>query len=287
MKAKDWLAFTALGIIWGSSFLWIKIAIQEVGPFLLVSLRVLVGALGLLGVYLLRRPELPTKRSTWLTLIVVGVTNTAAPFVLISWGELYIDSGVAAILNASVPLFTTILAHFMLSDDKINWQRVVGLPLGFIGIIMIVIRDNALGEQSRLMGEVAVLAAAVLYAISAILIRRTTEQIDPVVRSLVPLAAADGLLWIVTPLAESPVNLPQQINTWLAILWLGVLGTFLAYLIYFYLVHSVGPTRATMVTYTFPVVGVVLGVIFLHEVLDLNIVLGGSLVLGSIILVNR
>ncbi|MDH3944882.1 MAG: DMT family transporter, partial [Anaerolineae bacterium] len=225
MKAKDWLAFAALSIAWGSSFLWIKIAVQEVGPFLLVSLRVLVGALGLLAVYIIQRPALPEKRATWITLIVVGVTNTAAPFVLISWGEVYIDSGVAAILNASVPLFTTVLAHFMLSDDKMNWQRAVGLPLGFIGIVLIVARDYVPGAQDQLLGQAAVLAAAVLYAVSAIYVRRGTEEVNPVVRSLVPLMAADGLLWLTTPLVEAPLRWPQQLDTWLAILWLGVVGT--------------------------------------------------------------
>lgn len=287
MKAKDWLAFVALSIAWGSSFLWIKIAVQEVGPFLLVSMRVLVGALGLLGVYLVKRPALPEKRTTWITLIVVGLTNTAIPFVLISWGQIYIDSGVAAILNASVPLLTTVLAHFMLADDKMDWKRAIGLPLGFIGIVMIVARDYVPGEPNRLWGQAAILAAAVLYAASAIYIRRGTEEVNPVVRALVPLAAADVLLWVTTPIVEAPLRWPQQLDTWIAIVWLGVLGTFLAYLIYFYLVHSIGPTRATMVTYTFPVVGVVLGVLFLNEMLDLNIVLGGGLVLGSIILVNK
>jgi hypothetical protein len=105
LKIKDWLAFILLGLAWGSSFLWIKIAVQEVDPFTLVAFRLLFGILGLLAVVAINRPAWPKDRRLWLALALLGLTNTAIPFVLISWGELYIDSAVAALFYASSPVF--------------------------------------------------------------------------------------------------------------------------------------------------------------------------------------
>ena len=287
MRTKDWLAFIALSLAWGSSFLWIKIVLEEIGPFLLVALRLSIGLAAMLVYYLYKRPELPKLASTWRALFVVGMLNTAFPFVLISWGEQFIDSAMAAILNGSMPLFTIVIAHLYLKDERLTSGRVIGLLTGFTGVVILVARDYSGGGQSSLIGQGAVLLAALLYAISAVYIRRTTEDVSPIMRALIPLAAADGVIWLATPLAEAPLQMPQMTVTWMALAWLGLVGSFLAYLLYYYLIHSVGPTRASMVTYTFPLVGVVSGVLFLHEVLDWNLALGGGLVLGSIAMVNR
>jgi drug/metabolite transporter (DMT)-like permease len=133
MKTKDWLAFAGLSLAWGSSFFWIKIAVQEVGPFLLVALRVLFGILGLLVVLGFTRQKGRLDRRAWQTLLILGITNTAAPFVLISWAEQHIDSAVAAILNSSMPLFTLVIAHFTVADDKMNLQKTLGVLVGFLG----------------------------------------------------------------------------------------------------------------------------------------------------------
>ncbi|HEX7541733.1 MAG TPA: DMT family transporter [Anaerolineales bacterium] len=126
MKPKHWFVLILLGVVWSASFLSIKIAVQEVGPFTLVGLRVVFGALtGILVTVFLRTPW-PRDRATWITYIILGVTSVAIPFVLISWGEKTIDSAVASILNASVPLFTIILAHYTLRDDRMTVQKMLG-----------------------------------------------------------------------------------------------------------------------------------------------------------------
>lgn len=286
MKLKDWLAFAALGLAWGSSFLWIKIAVAEVGPFTLVALRLLFGVLGLLAVVAYKRPAWPGRGPVWRALVIIGLANTAIPFVLISWGELYIDSAVAAVLNSTVPLFTMVIAHLFLSDDRLTSMRLFGLLIGFVGVVILLLRDLEGGFGGSALGQGAVLLAAMFYAGSSVYARRYTRNVTPVVHSLVPLIAADAALWLVTPLVESPLNLPDLPLTWLAIAWLGLIGSCLAYLLYFYLLHSIGPTRTTLVTYVFPLVGVALGVLFLNELLDWNLLVGGSLVMGSIAVVN-
>jgi len=286
LKTKDWLAFIALGTIWGSSFLWIKIAVQEIGPFTLVALRLLFGVLGLVVVFLFARPELPRTRRMLLILTLIGLTNNAIPYVLISWGEQYIDSAVAAILNSTTPLFAMIFAHLYLRDDRVTASRLIGLLVGFVGIVILVSRGLGSNVRFNLAGQLAVLIASVSYAGTAVFARKTTKGIHPVALALVPLIGADIFMWIITPIVESPITMPALPVTWLAVVWLGILGTCIAFLLYYYLLHSVGPTRTALVTYVFPLVGVVLGVIFLDELLDWQLVVGGALVVGSIVFVN-
>src|SRR5574341_1347433 len=127
MKLKEWSAFTLLGLIWGSSFLWIKVAVQEIGPFTLVAFRLLFGLIGLLAVASRQKRPFPRGRKVLLGFLFMGVFNTALPFTLISWGETRIDSAMASILNGTVPLFTIVIAHFWLQDEKISLPRISGL----------------------------------------------------------------------------------------------------------------------------------------------------------------
>ena len=137
MNLRDWGAFWLLGTIWGSSFLWIKIGVAEIGPITLVAFRLLFALLGLLVVMRLQRRTLPKDAKTLWGFAFMGVFNTALPFVLISWGETRIDSALASILNGTVPLFTIVIAHFWLQDEKISLPRLVGLLLGFAGVALL------------------------------------------------------------------------------------------------------------------------------------------------------
>ncbi len=286
MKTKDWLAFILLGTVWGSSFLWIKIAVQEIGPILLVALRLLFGILALLVVAAYNRPQWPRRRRVWINLALLGLINNALPYALISWGEQYIDSGVAAVLNSTTPLFTMIVAHLFLTDDRMTRQRVLSLLLGFAGVVMLFSRDLFSGPRGSLLGQMAVLLASLSYAFASVFARRTTKELSLVIRALVPLLGADLLMWTLVPVFESPVTLPQLPLTWFSIVWLGVLGVAGAFLLYFYLLHSVGPTRTVLVTYIFPLVGVGLGVIFLNERLDWQLLAGTMLIIASVVMVN-
>lgn len=287
MKPKDLFAFIALSLAWGSSFFWIKIAVQEIGPFMLVAWRVLFGILGLLVVLYFNRPKEPLDRNAWRNLLILGITNTALPFVLISWAEQHIDSAVAAILNSSMPLFTMVIAHFALSDDKMTPQRVLGLLVGFLGVVVLTARDLGGDIRLNLMAQGAMIAAVLCYAGSTVFARRNTKGISPVVQALVPLLSADAFIWAGVLATENPIKFPSLPETWGSLVWLGLIGSCIAYLLYYYLLHSVGPTRISMVTYMFPVVGIALGVLFLNERLDLSLILGAVLILGSLVIVNR
>jgi len=285
MKTKHWIAFIGLGLIWGSSFLWIKIAVQEMGPNTLVAYRVLFGLLFGIVVVLFQRAKWPSTFKEWLPLLVLGLTNIAIPFFLISWGEQVIDSGVASILDATVPLFTILVAHFLLHDDKMTVPKVLGLLMGFAGVVVLMSKDIGASSGS-LLGQAAVIIASVFYAASSIIARKYTEDTPAIFRSVGPLVSATAVMWLATFVVESPVKVPTLPLIWVALLWLGILGSGFAFILLYYLIHEIGPTRATMVTYLFPLSGVTLGVLFLHEQLTWQVATGAVLIILSLVVAN-
>ncbi len=287
MKLKEWGVFALLGLVWGSSFLWIKIAVQEIGPFMLVTLRLLSGLIGLLVIMRAQRLSFPRDRKTLLAYLFMGAFNTAIPFTLISWGETQIDSGLASILNGTVPLFTIVIANFWLHDEKITLPRIGGLIVGFIGVVVLVSRDIDPGGlfKGSIVGQLAVIAASICYATAITFSRKYLRNQNPVVQSTLVLLIASVLMGIVTPIAE-PLRLPALPMTWFAVAWLGLLGSCLAYLMFFYLINAWGPTRASLVTYVFPVIGLILGLLFLNEQADWRLIAGTLLVVGGIVVVN-
>ena len=285
MKLKHWLVFILLGAIWSSSFMWIKIAVQEVGPITLVAFRVLFGLLFGVAVILIQRVQLPRNFKEWSPLLLLGITNVAIPFFLISWGEQSIDSAVAAILDATVPLFTILIAHYLLHDDKMTWPKVLGLLIGFAGVVILMSKDIG-SSFGSLLGQLAVVLACAFYAGSAVYARRTTEETPGILRSAGPLISATLIMWLGTFLVERPVQVPHLGITWIALLFLGVLGSGLAFVLSYYLIHEIGPTRTSMVTYLFPLGGVILGVAFLNEQLSWQLSVGAVLIVLSLVVAN-
>ena len=286
MKPKHWFVFVTLGLIWSSSFLWIKIGVQEIGPMALVAFRMLFGAVTAVAIGLYQKVQWPRDLRTWLIFGILGPTSLAIPIFFISWGEQTIDSAVASILNATVPLFTIVIAHFLLQDDKMTMQKVLGLLIGFAGTVVLLSEDLTAGAQSSVIGQVAVILASIFYAGSAVFGRKFTQHVEGTVRGAMFLVTSSIFMWIVGPLVEKPFEFPSLSLTWIAILWLGILGSGLAVIMLWYLIHEVGPTRASMVTYLFPVGGVILGVIFLSEHLSWQLLVGTVLIILSLAAVN-
>jgi drug/metabolite transporter (DMT)-like permease len=286
MQPKHWTAFIILGGVWSASFLWIKMALAEIDPFTLVAWRVLFGLLFAGGAVFLQRKAWPRDWAGWLPFLILGVTSVAIPFILITWGELSIDSAVAAILNATVPLFTIVIAHLFLQDDRMTVQRVIGLFIGFLGVIVLLSEDLLAGVHGSALGQGAVILASIFYAASSVYARRKTQSAPGLVRGAGPLVSATIVMWMIAPVIESPFRIPQLPITWIAVLWLGVLGSGLALILWYYLLHEIGPTRTGMVTYIFPLGGVILGVIFLNEHLSWQLAVGAVLIISSIVVVN-
>lgn len=285
MKPKHWFVFILLGAIWSSSFLWIKIAVQEIGPMTLVAYRVLFGLLFSVIIILVQRVRVPRDFKSWLPFLILGISNVAIPFFLISWGEQAIDSAVAAILDSTVPLFTIVIAHFLLHDDKMTWSKVIGLLTGFAGVIILMSKDIGASPGS-LLGQAAVVLACLFYAGSSVYARKSTKEASALIRGAGPLVSSTAVMWVAAFAVESPVKIPHLSITWIALLWLGILGSGFAFILNYYLIHEIGPTRTAMVTYIFPLGGVTLGVLFLHELITWQLITGALLIIASLAVAN-
>lgn len=290
MANRPWLvpaAFILLGLIWGSSFLWIKIGVEEMDPATLVAYRVSLGAVAMLLYVRLTGENLPRTVREILPMAALGMVATALPFFLITWGELYIDSGTAAVLNSLTPIFSLIVAGTILHTESVTLIRVLGLVTGFAGAALLASREFALrGDPLALIGVAAVTVAALSYAIGASVSKAMVHGTPRNVVAAGNLAFGAIYIWIFALLSGADPALPREGDTIFAVLWLGLLGLFFAFMLLYYLIANLDATVASMVTYLFPVVGVTLGVVFLGEVLDARLLIGTALVLAGIVVVS-
>jgi drug/metabolite transporter (DMT)-like permease len=281
----DWLVFLALGLMWGSSYLFIKIGVETLEPFTLIALRLGIGLAVLATVVFLARESLPREPRIYGHLVVMSVINIALPFFLITTAEQTTDSALAAIINGSVPLFTIVIAALVLEDEPITVNRLVGLAVGFVGVVIIVSRGLGSG-QSTLSGELALVGSSISYAVGAVYARRNVRGLRPMIPALFQVGFAFAITTVLALLLEHPFQTNVRPDTVLSVVWLGILGSGFAYLAVFRLLSHWGATRTTLVAYLLPVVGIVLGFLVLNEQIDARIVLGTGLVTGGVALVN-
>jgi drug/metabolite transporter (DMT)-like permease len=285
---SNWLMFGALGLIWGASYLLIKIGVQELDALSLVSGRLGVTAIAFVIAFLVMGKRLPRDRKTWIVLVTAAMVNTTLPFLLITWSESSIDSGLASVLNSTTPLFSIVIAHALLADDKITVGKLLGLVTGFLGIILLAVRGIDPTHNNPLPGQLAVLIASVCYGFGAVFVRRNLRHIDPMVNAGATMMISAVCVIAVTLLAVHPLpNVAAlQPRVQLTVLGLGLINTFIAYILYYRLIKNWGASRTTMVTYVIPTVGLLLGAVFEHEVIDLQLLAGGALIIGGVALVN-
>ncbi len=281
----DWLVFLALGLMWGSSYLFIKLAVDDFGTFTLVSLRLLVGAALLWVVIRLAHQPLPRERRMYGHLVVMAIVNITIPFLLITWAEQSVDSSLAAILTSPVPLFAIILSALFLADEPIRVNGVAGLVVGFIGVIIIT-SPGLTSRTSSITGELALLGAAFSYAVGAVYSRRNVRGLPPMIPAVFQVSFAAIIVSVFALLFEHPWTATPDAEAVFSILWLGIFGSGLAYLLVFRLFQHWGATRTTLIAYVIPPVGIVLGVLVLNEPIDARIVLGTGLVVAGVGLVN-
>jgi drug/metabolite transporter (DMT)-like permease len=281
----DWLVFLALGLMWGSSYLFIKLAVDDFGTFTLVSLRLLVGAALLWVVIRLAHQPLPRERRMYGHLVVMAIVNITIPFLLITWAEQSVDSSLAAILTSPVPLFAIILSALFLADEPIRVNGVAGLIVGFVGVIIITSPGLTSGNSS-ITGELALLGAAFSYAVGAVYSRRNVRGLPPMIPAVFQVSFAAIIVSVFALLFEHPWTATPDAEAVFSILWLGIFGSGLAYLLVFRLFQHWGATRTTLIAYVIPPVGIVLGVLVLNEPIDARIVLGTALVVAGVGLVN-
>ena len=253
----------------------------------MVAVRKAIGVLALLALGVFQKPDRAPTRAEWGALFWVTITDVSLPLVLTTWGQLYIDSGVASILLSTVPIFTVIVAHFYLREERANLWQWAGILAGFAGVFVLLSRDLGIYPEGSLFGYLSHLIGSASYAVASIITRRRLAQTPLFYQSFVTVLLGDMMIWPLALAIESPITLPVSALGWTALFWQALIASALATMAYYYLVHSIGPTRTSLVAYMFPLVAVTLGVIFLNEPLDAKLIGGAALVLGSVLVVNR
>ncbi len=264
--------------------MWIKLALREVNPFMLVFFRVFFAGIGLCLYFFIIRRKLNLR--WWWVYAFIGFFNVAFPFVLISWAETHISSGLAAILNSTVPLFTMIIAAFFYKEDKFTLQHGIALIICFLGVLVLSYTKLEGNSEYQTLGILAMLVAACSYSASTVLARRVDKFVSPEDHSIGQMLAALVFITPIMFITNSPVILPKNPTTWIALAWLGLIVSFVAALIWFRMIYEIGPSRASMMIYMFPLVGVILGIIFLGEKVSWQVVVGGFLIPAGIYIVN-
>lgn len=282
----EWILFVALGFMWGSSYLFIKIAVDSFGTFTLIALRLLIGAAFLWLVMRQSRTPLPRERRIYGHLIVMACVNIALPFTLITWAEQSVDSALAAILNSTVPLFVIVIAPLFLPEEPIRVNGVVGLAVGFIGVVLLVSPGLA-SATGDLWGSLALLGSSLTYAMGNVYNRRNVRGLPPLIPAVFQVTFALVLVGTLALVLERPwETATPDLGAWFSVAWLGIFGSGLAYLVYFRLLGRWGATRTALVAYLLPVFGIVLGFIVLNERLDATLILGTVFVIAGVALVN-
>lgn len=276
MGAVEWAQLLTLSVLWGGSFFFATVAVAEITPLTLVFGRVAIAALALLLLLRLRGLALPSSRAAWRAFVVMGTLNNAIPFTLLFWAQTQIPSGLASILNATTPLWTVLLAHWLTRDERLTTARLAGVLAGLAGVAAMVAGPRIGAPDHALLAELAALAATVSYALAGIWGRRFAAL------AVTPLATATGQLLastlLLAPLAlavERPWNLPTPSPEALAaLLALALVSTALAYVLYFRILATAGATNLLLVTLLIPPTAILLGALFLNERLAAQHALG-------------
>ena len=280
----DWLSLLALTALWGSSFLLNEIALASFAPSVLVAGRIVIAAALIFAYLRLSGGSLPLPGRAWWPMVVLAIFGSVLPFHLVAWSQQHIDSSLAGVLMAVMPLFVLTLAHFFIPGARLTPYRVVGFVIGFAGVVFIIGPDFARGFDGNvaLWGAIAVLGAALSYSISTIYARRLGAG-DPVRRSAGMLIVA-SILSLPTAAVDLPAIVTPSLGATVALGILGLLATGFATLLYFRLVQGPGPTFLSLVNYLVPAWAVIAGALFLEESLSLSVFVGLSLILCGIAL---
>jgi drug/metabolite transporter (DMT)-like permease len=282
-----YLAFVGLALIWGGSFLAIKVTVQDMSPTALLLFRSASGAVALtLIVLALRRPVFgPGWRDKLVGFAFMAVTNAVIPWVAIGWGEERISSGLASILNSTTTLWTAVLIYWVMPSERPSFINYVGVVVGFAGVVVLVYPElSTHGMSGDVLGALAVVLASLSYAVNALYQRKKMRNVSVYEISLGQIALS--VLFAIPLAAPSLPDIHFRLESMVAVIALGALGTGVAYLLYYYVMNTLGAVRAAGVTYLVPVTAVFWGAMVLHEDVSASVVAGMLVILAGILLVN-
>lgn len=280
MSALEWGLLVTLSMLWGGSFFFVAVAVEELPPLTIVLLRVALAALALLALTRVMGIAMPAERTVWAAFVAMGFLNNAVPFTLIVWSQTHIASGVASILNATTPLFTVVVAHVLTRDEKMTGGRLAGVLIAFAGAAVMIGGTALQSLGVNVVAQLACLAAAMSYAVAGVLGRHFVALgIAPMVTATGQVTASSLVLLPVMLIVDRPWRLPApSLDTVAALLGLALLSTAVAYILYFRILATAGATNLLLVTFLVPVSAILLGLLVLGETLEPRHFVGMALI---------
>ena len=271
------LAWLSLGLIWGATWLFIKIGLADVPPFTFAAIRFFIAAVPLFVLLRVRRTPLPRKMSDWVLTVSTGVLGFAIGYGLVYWGEQHISAGLTAILFTTYPLFGLVFAHFLVPGEPITMRRLVGVVVGIAGVALIFGEQLTLGSALAVLGSLAVVVSAACAALSSVLIKARGGHLDPAFLTVAQILTGAVPLLVVGLLLEgSPFDLHWTPMALVSLAYLAFFGSSLAFVIWYWLIRAIKVTTAQLLPFVNTLVAVVLGAVVLDEELGWRALAGGA-----------
>ena len=288
MSATQWILLLTLSLVWGGSYFFVGVAVDDLPPLTIVLCRVGLASIALLIFLACSGQSMPTDRRVWAAFFIMGLLNNAIPFSLIVWGQTHVSAGQASILNATTPIFTVIAAHVFTRDEKMKWRHLAGIALGFAGVVVLMGAAFLDAFTSSLLAQTALLGAAVFYALSVVFGRRFLQLgVAPMQIATGQVTAAALLLLPLVVLIDQPLQLaPPGLPSILAVLGLALISMAFAYVLYFRILASAGATNLSLVTMLVPPTAICLGILFLDEVLARHHLVGLVLIISGLLVID-
>jgi drug/metabolite transporter (DMT)-like permease len=283
------LAFFCLGICWGTAYLFIKLGLTTLQPLSLIALRLIVGTLTTFIILSWKKVAIPASFSVWRHFICMGLINVLCPWILITWsmsGDMGVNSGVAAIINSMTPIFGLFISALCFKAEKITYNKILGIIVSFGGILILLGHTLSRIGIEGIPRYIALASAAASYAAAAAYAKKNLQLFNPILKTFAQLLVACFIACLVAPVFEDVSSQTLSSTSLFAVIWLGIVASCIAYMLYFFIIEKWGATRALTVTYLFPIVAVTTGTIFLNEQLSWRLVFGGIFVLLGIFLIN-
>ncbi|HSL53639.1 MAG TPA: EamA family transporter [Pyrinomonadaceae bacterium] len=281
MKAR--LVWLILCGIWGSTWLFIKLGLEDLPPFTFAGIRFVIALAIVLSIIRIRGLRLPRARADWTLLAVTGILSFGFNYGLVFWGEQYITSGLAALLQATTPAFGLVFAHFNLPGERLSWTRIGGVVLGVCGVAVVFSNQLAVSGRQALLGCVALLLSSIFVAYSNVLVKKHGKNLNPAI-----MAAGQmffGLLLLLAvglPLEGNPFRFRWTPMAVIALLYLAVVGSVIAFLLYYWLILKMDVTKSMLIALVTPVVAVILGMLVLNEEFGWRTLFGGAMIILGI-----
>ena len=280
---KSRLVWLILCFIWGSTWLFIKIGLNDLPPLTFAGIRFVIAVVILFGIILVRRLSLPRNGAEWRLLILTGILSFSLNYGLIFWGEQYVSSGLAALLQATIPVFGLVIAHFYLPQERMTPARIAGVILGVCGVGVVFSNQLSVAGGKALAGSIAMVMSSFFVAYSNVLIKGRAANIDPaIIAAAQMLFGLIPLLLIGVPLEGNPIHFRWTTLAVVSLFYLALIGSVVAFLLYYWLMRNMDVTKTMLIALVTPVVAVALGMVVLDEQLSWRTFVGGLMIMSGI-----